>query len=348
MFRVSASLCWLASSSALLVSRSPACVRPRTGISPLACLDEPLQAAEPRLSLLDTVLDREGSEDLDEAGAPADAVVDMLSEDELQYGDIDDELVTLEAQPYSSARVPRRPKQARPKQARPKQARASEDEEEAAELAALLRELDELEMPSYAAPPSRQPPKARTDSRARGGAGRRGAVPQNATPAAAASKGKGGDAVGRASSRRARGAAVQRGAPAFGAPPPDREPLKASPPAAASVRAAASQALPPPYTANEAEGFESAPVSANAQLVTLIPTRVMIFIDGSWLYYSLFGRGKRCPIVQQYGAGWSSTHHIDLSALPQLVSDHISAELLRAQPRWQRAVEVVQLGRRRV
>lgn len=68
----------------------------------------------------------------------------------------------------------------------------------------------------------------------------------------------------------------------------------------------------------------------------------MIFIDGSWLYYSFFGRGKRCPIVQQYGAGWAATHHIDLSALPQLVSDHISAELIRAQPRWHRAVEVVQ------
>ena len=37
----------------------------------------------------------------------------------------------------------------------------------------------------------------------------------------------------------------------------------------------------------------------------------MVFIDGTWLYYSLFERGRRCQIARTYGEGWHETHHID-------------------------------------
>jgi uncharacterized LabA/DUF88 family protein len=79
------------------------------------------------------------------------------------------------------------------------------------------------------------------------------------------------------------------------------------------------------------------------QLVTLIPTKVMVFIDGTWLYYQLFGNGKHCKLTQRYGDGWGDRYHIDYSRLPQLISDHVSAELMRTQPYAQRAVEVVRV-----
>ncbi|KAL1500252.1 hypothetical protein AB1Y20_012920 [Prymnesium parvum] len=88
-------------------------------------------------------------------------------------------------------------------------------------------------------------------------------------------------------------------------------------------------------------GAESAVVGGT--LVTLLPTKVMVFIDGSWLYYTLFERGRRCPINHKFGFGWQETHTFDFSKLPQLISDHISDELLRVQPASQRAVEVTRV-----
>ena len=96
----------------------------------------------------------------------------------------------------------------------------------------------------------------------------------------------------------------------------------------------------PVYDAPDGDGIERS--SFGGQLTVLVPTKVMAFIDGSWLYYTLFERGRRCPIVQRYGAGWYHSHHVDWTAITQLISDHISAELLRMQPSSERAIEVVQ------
>ena len=94
----------------------------------------------------------------------------------------------------------------------------------------------------------------------------------------------------------------------------------------------------PVYDAPDGDGIERS--SFGGQLTVLVPTKVMAFIDGSWLYYTLFERGRRCPIVQRYGAGWYHSHHVDWTAITQLISDHISAELLRMQPYNERAIEV--------
>ena len=83
--------------------------------------------------------------------------------------------------------------------------------------------------------------------------------------------------------------------------------------------------------------------SVVGQLQVLMPTKVMVFIDGTWLYYQLFGRGRRCEISRRYGERWWESHHIDYSRLPQLISDHLSQELARTQPYAQRAVEVVRV-----
>lgn len=277
-----ASLCWLASSSALLMCRprGPVCGRPRIAAQPLACLDGPVDAAEDSLyGLVETVLAPEssvGTEGLDGQGARADAVVDMLSEDELQYGRWDD-MTSSQPEPYApSAGMPWRRRS------------AEEEEEEAAELAALLRELDELEVPSYAAPPVRKPPEPRAETRGRSAAGRRaaaGAAPPGVTPAAArgaeaarpAFRGERG--VPNGEEMLARAPTPQRGAPRASAGPGaasasvnEQAPEESQP---AATAATSSRALQPPYafSVHEEEGFESAPVSANAQLVTLIPTR---------------------------------------------------------------------------
>ena len=69
---------------------------------------------------------------------------------------------------------------------------------------------------------------------------------------------------------------------------------------------------------HESDGMESSRLAG--PLVTLAPTRVMLFVDASWLYYSVFEGGKNCPIAAAYGPGWTATHHVDWSMLPSLVS----------------------------
>jgi hypothetical protein len=88
-------------------------------------------------------------------------------------------------------------------------------------------------------------------------------------------------------------------------------------------------------------GGAAQPYPTGTTLVTVIPTKVMIFVDGTWLYYQLYGRGRRCPIVQKFGERWWEQHYVDFGRLPQIISDHISAELSRTQPHSPRVVEVV-------
>ena len=70
------------------------------------------------------------------------------------------------------------------------------------------------------------------------------------------------------------------------------------------------------------------------------PLRTMVFIDGSWLYYSFHGRRPTCPVTSQYGEGWEYGYSIDFDRLPQLISQYIQTELLR-RSHSQRFVEVV-------
>ena len=69
------------------------------------------------------------------------------------------------------------------------------------------------------------------------------------------------------------------------------------------------------------------------------PVRVMVFIDGSWLYYSLHGGRRECPVEAAYGAGWQYTHSVAFERLPYLISQQIHKQLLE-QHHVQRLVEV--------
>eukprot|EP00980_Cylindrotheca_fusiformis_P008778 scaffold1869_cov122-Cylindrotheca_fusiformis.AAC.40 len=61
------------------------------------------------------------------------------------------------------------------------------------------------------------------------------------------------------------------------------------------------------------------PPQKDVQL-TSTPLKVMLFIDGTWLYYSLHERDDVIdPIVQRYGKGWQYKYNVDWGALPRVI-----------------------------
>ena len=55
--------------------------------------------------------------------------------------------------------------------------------------------------------------------------------------------------------------------------------------------------------------------------------KAMLFIDGTWLYYSLHHRGDRCPIVANYGLGWQHAYKINWGELPKLIAKELQLQL---------------------
>lgn len=55
--------------------------------------------------------------------------------------------------------------------------------------------------------------------------------------------------------------------------------------------------------------------------------KAMLFIDGTWLYYSLYHRGDACPIVANYGLGWQHSYKIDWGELPKLIAKELQLQL---------------------
>ncbi|CAM9093793.1 unnamed protein product [Phaeothamnion confervicola] len=83
-----------------------------------------------------------------------------------------------------------------------------------------------------------------------------------------------------------------------------------------------------------AEGSGAAPNGLNVR-----PLRVMIFVDGTWLYYSFFGRGKRCPIPEMYGPRWSQKYRPQWDVLPALIASCVR-EQMKTYMQADRFVEV--------
>lgn len=56
----------------------------------------------------------------------------------------------------------------------------------------------------------------------------------------------------------------------------------------------------------------------------LPPLKTMLFIDGTWFYYSLYRRKpKECPICQKYGVGWQYRYRFDWNALPRVICEQL-------------------------
>jgi len=62
-------------------------------------------------------------------------------------------------------------------------------------------------------------------------------------------------------------------------------------------------------------------------VVPLAPLKAMLFIDGTWLYYSLHRRKEHHdPIVKKFGRGWQYKYRFDWNALPRIVCEQIMAQ----------------------
>ncbi|GKZ00901.1 hypothetical protein MPSEU_001041700 [Mayamaea pseudoterrestris] len=62
--------------------------------------------------------------------------------------------------------------------------------------------------------------------------------------------------------------------------------------------------------------------SSQHQQLQLTPIKAMLFIDGTWLYYSIFQRqsDNTCAISSRFGPLWPLTHRVDWQALTRIVS----------------------------
>jgi len=59
----------------------------------------------------------------------------------------------------------------------------------------------------------------------------------------------------------------------------------------------------------------------------LTPLKAMLFIDGTWLYYSLYRRKEnQDPIVKKFGRGWQHRYRFDWSALPRIICEQIAGQ----------------------
>ncbi|CAM9580962.1 unnamed protein product [Discosporangium mesarthrocarpum] len=61
------------------------------------------------------------------------------------------------------------------------------------------------------------------------------------------------------------------------------------------------------------------------------PLKVMVFVDGTWLYYSFFGRGERCSISAKYGAKWMDNYRVRWEMLPVIIARAVQAQVSKHQ-----------------
>jgi len=61
---------------------------------------------------------------------------------------------------------------------------------------------------------------------------------------------------------------------------------------------------------------------APSSSVSVVPLRVMVFIDGTWLYYSIHERRANvCPIIAKYGRGWQQYYAFNWNELPRVICE---------------------------
>lgn len=57
------------------------------------------------------------------------------------------------------------------------------------------------------------------------------------------------------------------------------------------------------------------------------PLKANLFVDGTWLYYSLNTRNPdRCPIIKKFGKGWQNNYKVDWQALPKLICSQMEEQ----------------------
>ena len=72
-----------------------------------------------------------------------------------------------------------------------------------------------------------------------------------------------------------------------------------------------------------------------------VPLKIMIFMDGTWVYYSLLKGRNDCPVKTKYGRNWKRTHIVDWQKLTSKIADSIHSQLFPDSSVNNRGVEVV-------
>jgi len=84
-----------------------------------------------------------------------------------------------------------------------------------------------------------------------------------------------------------------------------------------------------PVTTNERGRIrdETSTISQPQPTSNVAPLKAMLFIDGTWLYYSLNSRNaKRDSIIPKFGMGWQNNYKVDWLALPRLICAQIEKQ----------------------
>lgn len=87
------------------------------------------------------------------------------------------------------------------------------------------------------------------------------------------------------------------------------------------------QQLPPQsdHTPRKHRGTSTSAIAAKPKNVT--PLKAMLFIDGTWLYYSLNTRNPmRDAVIPKFGMGWQNNYKVDWQALPRLICTQIEKQ----------------------
>ena len=87
---------------------------------------------------------------------------------------------------------------------------------------------------------------------------------------------------------------------------------------------------PLPLVPSPVGGLEAAPSPAGALTTVATPLKAMVFVDGTWLYYSVHERGNLCPIRKEFGANWQERYEVNWAMLPRIIARSIEDEMRSA------------------
>lgn len=85
---------------------------------------------------------------------------------------------------------------------------------------------------------------------------------------------------------------------------------------------------PPPQQLSKKARIETKFTTTNSAInKNATPLKAMLFIDGTWLYYSLNSRNpKKDAIVAKFGQGWQNNYKVDWQALPRVICSQIETQ----------------------
>ena len=66
------------------------------------------------------------------------------------------------------------------------------------------------------------------------------------------------------------------------------------------------------FSSSEGQYIQTNEFNRETNMNIVAPLKAMMFIDGTWLYYSIYERkGLRCPITTKFGRGWQQKYKVD-------------------------------------